>query len=345
MVPFAGWELPVQYPTGPIREHHAVRRAVGLFDISHMGRLRLEGTEAGNFLQQVMTRNLDKVRSGSASYGLITYADGTVADDVIVVHRGSHWLLITNGVNRSKVLTWLRTHASRRDVAVSDETRETAMLAIQGPQACALLSRLLNADLKAVGRFRVWEGLYGGHPVLLTRTGYTGEDGFEMICPAAASVVLFHGLQETGVAFDLHPCGLAARDSLRLEQGYPLYGHEISSTISPLEAGLGWAVSFRKSDFIGRDALLKQKLEGLSRRLVGFQMVESGVPRAKYGVFREDVWLGQVTSGNKSPTLNQFIGLALCTTEHGPLREIEIEIRGRRRRAEVVPVPFAPRPH
>jgi len=345
MVPFAGWELPVQYSTGPIREHHAVRRSVGLFDISHMGRLRLTGPEAGALLQQVMTRNLQNVRPGSAAYGLITYADGTVADDVIAVHRGSHWLLITNGVNRVKVLRWLRTHASRQEVTVADATRETAMLALQGPHACALLSQLLHADLKAVGRFRVWEGLYGGRPVLLTRTGYPGEDGFEIVCAAETGPLLFHGLLKTGVAFDLHPCGLAARDSLRLEQGYPLYGHEISSTISPLEAGLGWAVSFRKADFIGRDALLKQKLEGLSRRLVGFQMVESGVPRAEYGVFRADVRLGRVTSGNKSPTLNQFIGLALCTTVHGPLREIEIDIRGRRRRAEVVPVPFVSRSH
>ncbi len=345
MVPFAGWALPVQYPTGPIREHHAVRKSVGLFDISHMGRLRLEGAATRHFLQRVMTRNLDPVRPGSASYGLIAYADGTVADDVIAVHLESHWLLVTNGVNRAKILAWLQAHSSAHDVTISDETRQTAMLAVQGPQACALLSRLLHANLQIVGRFRVWQGTYQDHPVLLTRTGYTGEDGFEIICPAETGSRLFHGLLEAGATCGVHPCGLAARDSLRLEQGYPLYGHEISSTISPLEAGLGWAVSFRKPDFIGRDALLKQKLEGLSRRLVGFQMVESGVPRARYDVFRENVWLGQVTSGNKSPTLNRFIGLALCTTAHDPLEEITIDIRGQHRRAEVVPVPFVSRLH
>ncbi len=340
MVPFAGWEMPVQYPTGPIREHHAVRSAVGLFDISHMGRLRLMGKEAGNLLQRVMTRNLDNVRPGAASYGLMTYADGTVVDDVIAVHCGSHWLLVTNGANRTKVLAWLRAHSSTRDVTISDETQATAMLAVQGPRACALLSQVLHVDLQATGRFRLWEGEYGSCPVLLTRTGYTGEDGFEIVCPAEAGPPLFHCLLDRGMAFGVQPCGLAARDSLRLEHGYPLYGHEISSAISPLEAGLGWAVSFRKSDFIGRNALLKQKLEGLPRKLVGFQMVESGMPRAQYGVFRENVWLGQVTSGNKSPTLNRFIGLALCTTAQGPLQEIDIDIRGQRRRAEVVPAPF-----
>lgn len=340
MVNFAGWNLPLQYSEGPIKEHHAVRRSVGLFDISHMGRLRLEGQNAVDLLQKVMTRNVSKTRVTSAIYGLITYADGTVVDDVIAVHRGTHWLLVTNGANRFKVLNWLRAHSSNLEVQVTDETQETAMLAVQGPQACKLLSLLFKSDLEAVGRFKSWEGEFLGQDVLLTRTGYTGEDGFELIGQAPECLMLFRELLNAGAAFGIQACGLAARDSLRLEYGYPLYGHELGSTISPLEAGLDWAVSFRKSHFIGREALLKQKLEGPPRLLIGFRMLENGMPRNGYSVHLKNVRLGEVTSGNKSPTLNKFIGLALCTTLHGSLSEIEIDIRGHRRKAEVVAAPF-----
>ena len=340
MVPFAGWELPVQYPAGPIQEHLSVRHAAGLFDISHMGRLRLEGPGAESLLQRVMTRNMSKIRQGTAVYGLITYADGTVVDDVIVVHRGTYWLLVTNGVNRVKVLSWLRAHTADGETTIADESLETAMLALQGPKACEALSKLLDTDLGVVGRFRCWDGFYSGQSILLTRTGYTGEDGFEILCNSIVGPQLFRSLLGIRDVLGVQACGLAARDSLRLECGFPLYGHEISSKISPLEAGLGWAISFRKKNFIGREALLKQNLEGTPRRLIGFQMVEGGMPRASCDVYRGDLRVGEVTSGNKSPTLNKFIGLALCSSDLDPQCAITIEIRGKRRQAEIVPVPF-----
>lgn len=340
MVPFAGWEMPLQYPRGPIQEHHAVRQSLGLFDISHMGRIRLEGEEAGKLLQKVFTRNVARTKVNSAVYGLMTYEDGTVVDDVIAVRQDSHWLVVTNGANRTKALNWLRSHSSIYEVKVEDETLETAMVALQGPRACTMLSMLLDADMQAVGRFKSWKGSHKGQDILLTRTGYTGEDGFELICNVDAISLLASDLLSAGESFNIQICGLAARDSLRLEYGYPLYGHELSSKITPLEAGLDWAVSFRKPAFIGRAALLKQKLEGPPRELLGFEMIESGMPRAGYVVHHKDVRLGEVTSGNKSPTLNKFIGLALCTTEYGSPSEIDIEIRGRCRRAEVVATPF-----
>lgn len=340
MVPFAGWELPVQYRAGPIQEHLAVRQAAGLFDISHMGRLRLEGPGATSLLQRLMTRNMSRIRQGTAVYGLITYADGNVVDDVIAVHRGSYWLLVTNGVNRIKVLSWLQAHNLSGETAISDESLETAMLALQGPKACEALSRLFDTDLGVVGRFRCWDGFYGGQNVLLTRTGYTGEDGFEIQCKSEVGHLLFRRLLEIDSTLGVQACGLAARDSLRLECGFPLYGHEISSDISPLEAGLDWAISFRKKDFIGREALLKQNLEGAPRRLIGFQMVENGMPRANCEVYSGDIKVGEVTSGNKSPILNKFIGLALCAADLDPHCSIYIEIRGKCRQAEIVPLPF-----
>lgn len=336
MVPFAGWELPVQYPTGPVQEHHAVRQNAGVFDISHMGRLQLKGDDAGELLQRVMTRDMKRVRPGRAAYGFLTYADGTVVDDVIAVNRRESWLLVANGTNREKVLSWLSAHGRGLSVDIADVTLETVMLAVQGPLANEKLSRMLGVNLGDVRRFGALECDWGAIPILATRTGYTGEDGFEIICHSDAGRKIFREILASG----MQACGLASRDSLRLECGYPLYGQEISARITPLEAGMDWAVSFRKGQFIGRDALLKQRLEGLSRVLTGFRMLEGGVPRTGYSVFRRETCIGYVTSGNKSPTLNQFIGMALCDTSLESSEEIEIEIRGRLRKAAAVSLPF-----
>ena len=340
LIPFAGWELPVQYPAGPLQEHRAVREAAGLFDIGHMGRLRLTGPDARRLLQKLLTRNLARSQPGVSTYGLMTYADGTILDDVIVNHRQDGWVVVANGANRAKVQAWLRAHAYGHEVDLADDTLREAMFACQGPQAVSVLSRVFDVGLAPVPRFRGRDVLFQGQTARLTRTGYTGEDGFEIMCPAGVSADLFQRILAAGAPHGLLPCGLAARDSLRLEAGYPLYGHEISSDINPLEAALGWAVSFRKPDFVGRAALLKCKLEGPRRTLIGFAMREPGMPRAGYRVLHAANVVGRVTSGNKSPTLDRFIGLALVQSDARGQTELDIDIRGRCRRAQVVPTPF-----
>lgn len=340
MVPYAGWALPVQYTAGPIREHLAVRQAGGLFDISHMARLRIEGADARLLLQKVLTRDLKRSRPGRATYSLMTYADGTIVDDVIVTQFDQHWLLVGNGANRDKDRTWLVNQARGLQVTFRDETEDTAMMACQGPQALAVLSQVLDTDLQDISRFQACTCLFQGVAIEATRTGYTGEDGFEIVCLPAQSRNLFAAILEAGAPAGLLPCGLAARDSLRLEACYPLYGQEIDSTINPLEANLAWAVSFRKPDYIGRDALLKCRLEQPQRQLLGFVMTERGVPRTGYDVYQGNDRIGRVTSGNKSPSLDLFIGLALCRTAPHPYTEIAVDIRGQRKRAQVVPIPF-----
>lgn len=340
MVPFAGWELPVQYTAGPTREHLAVRQAGGLFDVSHMARLAVYGQDALPFLQRVLTRDIGRAKVGSCTYSLLTYEDGTTVDDVIVNRLESHWLVVANAANHAKDLAWLKAQARGFAVTIEDETAQMAMLACQGPVSTPVLSAVLDAGLSKVRRFRSARGTFRGNPIQVTRTGYTGENGFEIYMPAALAPDVFQAILDAGQPAGLQACGLAARDSLRLEAAYPLYGQEISSSISPLEANLAWAVSLRKGGFIGRNALLKQKLEATHRRQVGFVMMDRGVPRSGYPVYAEAGQIGYVTSGNKSPSLDCFLGLAIVAAATQDREYLDVDIRGQRRRARIVPLPF-----
>lgn len=346
MVPFAGWEMPVQYPSGPIQEHHATRRAAGLFDIDHMGQIEVRGTDAEAFVNQMVSYNVTEMKMLDAHYAIFCYQDGTCIDDLFVYKLpdpefGYYFFLAVNASNREKDFTWLKMHAREFDVQVKDISEETYMLAFQGPKAPAILDRLAQADLQGVARFTaVQTKLFDSVPILLGRTGYTGEDGFELFFPAESALTVWEGILKAGEAEGTFPIGLAARDSLRFEACLPLYGHEIGPATTPLEARLGFALSLDKS-FSGREALLKQKLEGSQRLLVGFEMVERGVAREHYPVLHQGREVGHVTSGMFSPTTERYLGMALVSSEIAKTGvEIEIEIRAKPVKAITVKRPF-----
>ena len=349
MVPFAGWEMPVQYPTGPLQEHHATRQAAGLFDIDHMGQVEVRGPQAEAFVNRLVSYNVSQMKLLDAHYAIFCYADGGCVDDLFVYklpepERGAgayYFFLAINASNREKDVAWLKAHSQNYDVSIKDISDETYMLAFQGPKAPEILNRLTAADLIQAPRFTaVQTTLMGDVPALLGRTGYTGEDGFELFVPAEQAVKVWEGIMALGEPEGVKPIGLAARDSLRFEACMPLYGHEINAEITALEARLSFALSLEK-DFIGRDALLKQKLEGPKRVLAGFEMVERGVPRDHYTVLVNGKEAGHVTTGMYSPTTDRYLGMALLPTELAAIgSEIEIVIRNKPIKAKIVKRPF-----
>jgi aminomethyltransferase len=340
MVEFAGWELPVQYPTGPTVEHHAVRNAAGLFDIDHMGQIEVRGPDAEAFLQLVQTWDISRMALNEAHYGLLTYGDGTLVDDIFIYRLPDRWLVIVNADNRAKDMAWMQAHAHDFDVSLLDMSDELYMMALQGPKAEAILQPHTEGDLSALNTRFALETTILGYPAIIGRTGYTGEDGFEIYVPAAAATETWETLLASGKEHGLLPCGLAARDSLRFEACMPLYGHEIDATINPLEARLGWAVSWDK-EFIGRQALLKTKLEHPRRLLVGFEMLERSVPREHYPIAIGNKEVGHVTTGMKSPTLDKFLGLGYVPRESSALgTEIEVLVRDVPKRAKLIKRPF-----
>lgn len=340
MVEFAGYELPVQYPTGPIAEHNAVRTAAGLFDIDHMGQFELSGPDADAFLQLVQVYDIEQMALNDAHYSLLLYADGTVVDDIFMYKLEGRWLIAVNASNRSKDLAWLQAQAHDFDIALIDRSDDLCMLALQGPKAAAILQRLADKNLDAVAARTAVELTSDGYPVIAGRTGYTGEDGFELYLPTAQAVPFWERLLEVGKDDGLLPCGLAARDSLRFEACMPLYGHELSAGINALEARMGWTVSWDK-EFIGRSALLKVKLEGPQRLLVGFEMVDKAVAREHYEVAANGAVIGHVSSGMKSPTLDKFLGLAFVPPAHSAIgAEFDVLVRGQPKKARVVKRPF-----
>jgi aminomethyltransferase len=347
MVEFGGWEMPIQY-TSILEEHHAVRTAVGLFDIDHMGQIVVAGPDALPYLQYLCTSDVGKLEINAAGYGLLCYADGGVVDDIFVYNLPGRYFIAVNAANTDKDFRWMSLHRGRFQVDITNVSAETCMLAIQGPKAQDVLQKITPVDLKAIAYHHAAEGPVLDAPTIIGRTGYTGEDGFELFFPVERATEIWHALLEAGRPFGLKPCGLGARDSLRFECKMPLYGHEISADITPIEAGLGWAVAFdapSKPDFIGRDALLKQRLEGPSRRLVGFEMVERGIARGGYEVVSEGRVVGHVTTGMYAPTLNKNLGLALVPAELAALgTEFHVMIRGKPVKAVVVPTPFYKRP-
>ena len=341
MVPFVGWEMPLQYSTGSKEEHHITRRAAGLFDIDHMGQFSISGPDAEAYLNRLMTWDVSRIQENGAQYSLMCYQDGGIIDDVYLYRLPRRWFMAVNAANREKDLAWMTAQAAGFAVTVSDLSDETYMLALQGPQAMRILQTLTDMYLRGIDRFTLAEGHIEGINTLISRTGYTGEDGVELFFSADEAVTMWEAILQAGQEFGLQPIGLAARDSLRFEPGFPLYGHEIAATITPLAARLGWVVDYR-ADFIGRDALLKQKLEGgPANLLVGFEMIDKGVPREGYQVFHQQQAVGRVVSGLYAPTVDKFAGHAyLPPGLTKPGTEIQIDIRNSLKQARIIRRPL-----
>ena len=333
LVPFAGWLLPVQY-SGVIAEHRAVRTGCGLFDVSHMGELLLRGPDALANLNRLMTNDFSGMADGQARYSPMCYEDGGVVDDLIVYRcSDTAWLAVVNASNTAKDRDWMAAHLSG-DCTLEDLSDHTAQLALQGPGAEALL-RTLTADLPAKNYTAVLHGTVDGRPCLVSRTGYTGEDGFELYCAPADAPALWDALTAAGAL----PCGLGARDTLRLEAAMPLYGHELSPSINPYEAGLGIFVKLEKPDFIGKAAL--ERARPVSRRRVGLQMTGRGIAREGCPVYDGGRQVGVVTSGTHCPWVGQAVALALVDAAYKePGTPLQVDVRGRRVDAQVVKTPF-----
>ncbi len=341
IVPFAGWSMPVQY-TGVIEEHRAVRTAAGLFDLSHMGELEIRGEEALDFLNHSLTNDASRLQLGQAQYTLIPYTDGTLVDDAILYRLADRYLLVVNASNREKDLEWLQHQAlGFSGVEITDVSDATGLVAIQGPRSQEILQPLTDADLTRLKYYYATECRVCGVEALLARTGYTGEDGFEVFVASEDAERVWDCLLEAGRPLGLVPVGLGARDTLRLEAKMALYGHEISDQTNPIEAGLGWAVKLDKGDFIGREALEREKKLGPARMLVGFELLDRGVPRAEQPIEKDGEHIGFVTSGTHSPTLNKPIGLGYVPIRYSkPDTEINVIIRGKPVRARMVRTPF-----
>ena len=343
MTDFQGWQVPLQY-TDVLDEYHAVRTAAGLFDISYLGRIEIAGQGATVLLQNIFSRNTAKMAAGSAHYGFICNESGHVLDDSVLFRlpegqSGSRYILSTNALNTEKIVLWLKRHASP-EAQISNVTETTAHLSLQGPQSFSILEKLSGTRLKKI-KIRSMRALdILGTPVLASRTGYTGEHGYELFLPADHAETVWDAVMNAGNGSGLLLCGLASREILRMEMGYLLYGNDIDETSTPLEAGLEAFVDFKK-DFIGKDALLKLKADGIKQKLAGFVLLDKGVPKAGGSIFSENREIGVVTSGSHSPHLRNGIGLGYVVTRYAqPGQEIEIEIKDREIAAKIVELPF-----
>ena len=344
MVDYSGWDMPVQY-SGIGDEHLAVRTRAGLFDVSHMGQVEIAGTDALATVQRLTSNDAARLAVGQAQYSALTTPAGTLVDDVLVYRWAEeHYLLVVNASNVRKASQWISTHASEfgGDVAVVNSSSRYALIAIQGPEAAGILQDLSTVELDTLKYYWFASGEVAGARVNISRTGYTGEDGFEIFVPPAQAPKVWDALVESGRRVDLRLCGLGARDTLRLESGMRLYGNEMDETVTVLEAGLGWIVNWDKPDFLGRAALLAQKTAGVARRIVAFEMIERAIARHGHVVLANDgTACGVVTSGTQTPFINKAIGLAMVPADMTALgHEFEVDIRGRRARARVVSEPF-----
>ncbi len=342
IVPFSGWQMPVQY-TGLIEEHLCVRNAVGLFDVSHMGEIEICGRDSLKLIQKLITNDAGGMQDGSILYTLMCYENGGVVDDLLV-HRfsGDHYFLCVNAGNIDKDFQWISGHATSMDVEVRNTSGETAQLAVQGKHAQALLEELSDVSLDDLKYYHFKKGKIHAVDSIISRTGYTGEDGFEIYFDSRQAVPVFKKIMEAGEPFGIKPIGLGARDTLRLEMGYALYGQEITAETNPLDAGLGWVVKLKKKEnFIGRDAIQIKKDAGINRRLVGVRLLERGVPRSHHPVLYQGEQVGEATSGTFSPSLN--CGVALCSVSSDRATvgtELAVLIRDKRIPAKVVKLPF-----
>lgn len=346
LIPFAGWMMPVQY-SGVINEHRVVRSAAGLFDLGHMGQVEVTGRDALPYLQAVTTNDVSTLQPGDAQYSLLPNPTGGVIDDIIVYRHpdAPGYFIVVNAANRERDVAWLQQQRQERsdlDVTVEDVSPTLGMIAIQGPRAEAIVGKLTDDRLDDLPAFHWRRGKVAGIPLFLARTGYTGEDGFEFYVDNSRAVELWDALMAAGQPEGLEPIGLGARDTLRLEARMPLYGNELADDISPLEAGLGWAVKLDKGPFVGSEAMADMKASGAPRRTVGFELVErAGSARHGYAVEVDGREVGVVTSGAHSPTLGKEIGLALVDAQvAGVGKPLDIVIRGRRVKAKQVKLPF-----
>jgi aminomethyltransferase len=341
MVDFAGWDMPVQYPTGILAEHQAVRTACGLFDLSHMGRVYLRGPDALALAQTCCTRDLSRIRPGEAAYSVLCQADGGIVDDVIGYVLGDRQILfVFNASNRETDVAFFAAQRDRLrlDAELDDRTLRTALIGVQGPAAQQVLQGVCSQKLEPLAGYAFLSADVAGAPALVSRTGYTGEDGFEVMVDADAAEHVWNALMNGAC-----PCGLGARDTLRTEAGFALYGHDIDRTTNPYEARLGWVVNLTKPDFVGREALARLKAAGPSRRLVGLHVSPGGVPRQGFAIARDGERVGVVTSGTFSPTLKRNIAMGYVPLAFSqPGAALQVEMRGKAVDAQVVPLPFVP---
>ena len=340
MIDFGGWDMPVQYAS-LLQEHHAVRKRVGLFDVSHMGEIEIRGPEAVRLVNYVATNDASRLQPGQAQYSGLLYEHGGFVDDILV-HKvaGDHYFLCVNASNQDKDYSHIATQ-NKFDAMVENAGSGYAQLAVQGPRALDTLQKLTPVPLAPIRYYHFVDNAVRGVPARIARTGYTGEDGFEIYLPPADAARIWDEILEAGAEFGIKPCGLGARNTLRLEAAMALYDHEIHASITPWEAGLGWIVKMDKGDFVGREALAKQKDRGVTRKLAGFEMTGRGIGRDGYEVCIDHVGAGWVTSGGPSPTLNKNIGLCYLPSAHAePGRPIQIMVRGQAVDAVTVATPF-----
>lgn len=347
MVEFGGWDMPVEY-TGIVDEHLAVRTQAGLFDVSHMGQIEIAGADALAAVQWISSNDASKLADGQIQYSALTTPEGTFVDDILVYRMtGQHFMLVVNAGNIMKDYEWIRARVGERvgDASVVNSSSRYALIAIQGPKAEAILQRLTAIELPAMKYYWFATGEVAGMRVTVSRTGYTGEDGFEVFVPPAQAEAVWNALLDAGAADGIKPCGLGARDTLRLEASMRLCGSDMDEQTTVVEAGLSWIVGWKKAEFLGSDVLRAQKAGTLERKLVGFEMVDRAIARHGYPVVIGDDTVGVVTSGTQTPFLKKAIGLAMVPVSRSePGTQIQIEIRGRRVAAVVVPEPFYKRP-
>ncbi len=346
LVDFAGWSMPVQYDS-IISEHVATRERAGLFDVSHMGRFRFDGTQASALLDRILTRRASQLKPGQIRYGLITNETGGILDDILVYHLvdqdgHSFHALVVNAGNRDKIASWIHAQlADFPDVTFTDQTLKTAMISVQGPRAISIVTPLVDFDLPALPYYHGRVAHFTGQPAVVSRTGYTGEDGCELVVDAGIAESVWQQLMEAGVGHGLAAAGLGARDTLRLEAAMPLYGHELSESINPYQAGLGFAVQLKDRAFIGRDALAKLRTDERLPVRVGLQMDGKRVPREEYPVLAQGRSVGRVTSGTFSPTLQRPLAMAYIEPQFAASGStIEIDLRGQPHPATIVELPF-----
>ncbi|MGA9995823.1 MAG: glycine cleavage system aminomethyltransferase GcvT [Pyrinomonadaceae bacterium] len=345
MVDFGGWDMPVQYPAGTVEEHLRTRKHAGLFDVSHMGEIDVRGPEAIAFVNRICSNDASKLVDGQAQYSAFTTPEGTVIDDLLVYRFApDHLMLVVNASTTEKDWDWINAHHESEAVEMKNVSADYCQIALQGPDALSILQPLTNVPLEEIKYYHFREGTVDGVPAIVSRTGYTGEDGFEVYAASDKAEQLWTKILEAGRAGEpdgVLPCGLAARNTLRLESAMALYGHEIDETTTLLEANLGWICKLNKGDFIGRERLAKQKEEGVKTKLVGFEMTDRGIARDAQEVLINGERKGRVTSGSPAPFLKKNIGMAYVPAEFANAgQEIQIDVRGRLVSAQIVPTPF-----
>jgi len=343
IVPFAGYLMPIQYPTGIVAEHRRVRTTVGVFDVSHMGEFEFQGSDAAQFLNRITINNVSRLAVGQVQYSAFCYPDGGLVDDLLVYRFPDRYMMVVNAANLRKDRDWVAQHLPKSGVQFADRSDELSLLAVQGPNSRDLLKPLSSVNLDELAYYHVAAGKVAGLPATVARTGYTGELGYEVMVENRYAEKLWQAIFDVGKRFEVEPVGLGARDTLRLEMKYCLYGNDIDATTNPLEAGLGWITKLDKGDFIGRDALLSIKQQGLKRKLVGFTVQGKGLPRHGAPLLKHGRQIGITTSGNYSPMLDCGIGLGYVPVELSEVgAELEVDLRGRKLPVTLVKTPFVP---